>query len=30
MDWDSINAAVVRAYIHAINKRERLTRMKSR
>ena len=27
MDWDSINAAVVRAYIHAINKRERLTRM---
>jgi glycosyltransferase involved in cell wall biosynthesis len=30
MDWDSINAAVVRAYIHAINKRERLTRMKGR
>jgi glycosyltransferase involved in cell wall biosynthesis len=29
MDWDSINAAVVRAYIHAINKRERLTRMKA-
>jgi glycosyltransferase involved in cell wall biosynthesis len=30
MDWDSINAAVVRAYVHAINKRERLTRMKAR
>jgi glycosyltransferase involved in cell wall biosynthesis len=27
MDWDSINAAVIRAYKHAIIKRERLTRM---
>ena len=28
MDWDSINAAVIRAYKHAIVKRERLTRIK--
>lgn len=27
MDWDTINSAVVRAYKHAIVKRERLTRM---
>ena len=27
MDWDSINATVIRAYKHAIHKRERLTRM---
>jgi len=27
MDWDSINAAVIRAYKHAIVKRERLARM---
>ena len=27
MDWDSINATVIRAYIHAIHKRERLARM---
>lgn len=30
MDWDSINATVVRAYMHAINKRERLSRMMGR
>ena len=30
MDWDSINATVVRAYIHAIHKRERLSRMLGR
>lgn len=30
MDWDTINSAVVRAYMHAIVKRERLTRMKAR
>jgi glycosyltransferase involved in cell wall biosynthesis len=30
MDWDSINAAVIRAYRHAIVKRERLTRMSGR
>jgi len=30
MDWDKINSAVVRAYMHAIVKRERLTRMKAR
>ena len=30
MDWDTINSAVVRAYKHAIVKRERLTRMTSR
>jgi glycosyltransferase involved in cell wall biosynthesis len=29
MDWDRINSAVVRAYKHAIIKRERLTRMKA-
>jgi phosphatidylinositol alpha 1,6-mannosyltransferase len=27
MDWDTINSAVIRAYRHAIIKRERLTRM---
>jgi glycosyltransferase involved in cell wall biosynthesis len=27
MDWDTINSAVIRAYKHAIIKRERLTRM---
>jgi hypothetical protein len=27
MDWDTINSAVVRAYKHAIVKRERLSRM---
>jgi glycosyltransferase involved in cell wall biosynthesis len=27
MDWDSINSAVIRAYRHALVKRERLTRM---
>ena len=27
MDWDTINSAVIRAYKHAIVKRERLTRM---
>jgi phosphatidylinositol alpha 1,6-mannosyltransferase len=30
MDWDAINAAVVRVYLHAIRKRERLTRMMDR
>jgi glycosyltransferase involved in cell wall biosynthesis len=30
MDWDSINAAVIRVYMHAIHKRERLTRMTGR
>jgi glycosyltransferase involved in cell wall biosynthesis len=30
MDWDRINSAVVRAYMHAIVKRRRLTRMKAR
>ena len=30
MDWDTINSAVVRAYKHAIIKRERLTRMTGR
>jgi glycosyltransferase involved in cell wall biosynthesis len=30
MDWDSINASVIRTYIHAIHKRERLTRMTRR
>ena len=30
MDWDTINAAVIRAYMHAIVKRERLTRMTGR
>ena len=28
MDWDTINSAVIRAYKHAIVKRERLSRMK--
>jgi glycosyltransferase involved in cell wall biosynthesis len=27
MDWDTINSAVIRAYRHAIVKRERLARM---
>ena len=30
MDWDTINSSVIRAYKHAIVKRERLTRMTSR
>ena len=30
MDWDTINAAVIRAYKHAIVKRERLSRMKGK
>jgi len=30
MDWDSINATVIRVYLHAIHKRERLTRMTGR
>ena len=30
MDWDTINSAVVRAYKHAIVKRQRLTRMTGR
>lgn len=30
MDWDSINATVIRVYLHAINKRERLARMMDR
>ena len=30
MDWDSINATVVRVYLHAIHKRERLARMLGR
>ena len=30
MDWDTINAAVIRAYKHAIVKRERLARMTGR
>jgi len=30
MDWDSINANVIRAYKHAIHKRERLARMTGR
>jgi glycosyltransferase involved in cell wall biosynthesis len=30
MDWDTINSAVVRAYKHAIVKRERLARMTGR
>jgi glycosyltransferase involved in cell wall biosynthesis len=29
-DWDTINSAVIRAYKHAIVKRERLTRMTGR
>jgi phosphatidylinositol alpha 1,6-mannosyltransferase len=27
MDWDTINSAVLRVYMHAIVKRERLARM---
>jgi glycosyltransferase involved in cell wall biosynthesis len=30
MDWDTINSAVIRAYKHAIQKRQRLTRMTGR
>ena len=30
MDWDTINATVIRAYMHAIRKRERLSRMLGR
>ena len=30
MDWDTINASVIRAYKHAIDKRERLSRMTGR
>ena len=30
MDWDSINANVIRVYLHAIHKRERLARMMGR
>jgi glycosyltransferase involved in cell wall biosynthesis len=30
MDWDSINATVIRVYMHAIHKRERLDRMMGR
>jgi hypothetical protein len=30
MDWDSTNSAVIRAYKHAIIKRQRLTRITSR
>jgi glycosyltransferase involved in cell wall biosynthesis len=30
MDWDSINSTVIRVYIHAIHKRERLARMMGR
>jgi hypothetical protein len=30
MDWDSINSAVIRAYRHAIVKRERLSRITGR
>ena len=30
MDWDSINANVIRVYLHAIRKRERLARMMGR
>jgi phosphatidylinositol alpha 1,6-mannosyltransferase len=30
MDWDRINSSVVRAYLHAIVKRDRLSRMESR
>jgi glycosyltransferase involved in cell wall biosynthesis len=29
-DWDTINSAVIRAYRHAIFKRERLTRLTGR
>jgi glycosyltransferase involved in cell wall biosynthesis len=30
MDWDTINSAVIRTYLHAIHKRERLDRMLGR
>ena len=30
MDWDTINGSVIRAYMHAIRKRERLARMMGR
>ena len=30
MDWDTINSAVIRAYKHAIVKRQRLARMTGR
>jgi glycosyltransferase involved in cell wall biosynthesis len=30
MDWDTINSAVIRSYEHAIDKRERLTRLSRR
>jgi glycosyltransferase involved in cell wall biosynthesis len=30
MDWDSINATVIRVYLHAIHKRERLARIMGR
>ncbi len=30
MDWDTINATVIRVYMHAIHKRERLARMTGR
>jgi glycosyltransferase involved in cell wall biosynthesis len=30
MDWDTINAAVIRTYVHAIAKRRRLTRIMGR
>lgn len=30
MDWDTINAAVIRVYMHAIHKRERLARITGR
>jgi glycosyltransferase involved in cell wall biosynthesis len=30
MDWDSINATVIRVYLHAIHKRERLARITGR
>jgi glycosyltransferase involved in cell wall biosynthesis len=30
MDWDTINATVIRVYLHAIHKRERLDRMMGR
>ena len=30
MDWDTINSAVIRAYRHAIVKRERLARLTGR
>jgi phosphatidylinositol alpha 1,6-mannosyltransferase len=30
MDWDRINSAVIRTYIHAIHKRKRLDRIRGR